>query len=170
MDSNVLVIGETHGHLKSIMAEAELVRSFKPEFVLHEGFVDYSKGEIEKFVDDCLNLNRSNELIQKYLPLLQAIKESGAVIEGCDDRTQQALWDDCEDITSEDYSRGVDHVLQKAERLREVLKNREEYMVSRIAQYSKMGRILAIIGVAHLQRVVEALQEKGIEVESIFLE
>lgn len=170
MDSRILVIGETHGNRKHIMAEVELIRNFKPEFILHEGFVDYPRKEIEKRIKDLVNLNQSNELIQEYLPLLRAIKESGAIVEGCDDKTQQALWDDCADITSEDYSQGLDHILEKAERLRKTLKNREKYMVDRIAQYSREGRILVIIGRAHLQRIIKALQEKGIKAESIFLE
>jgi len=58
---------------------------------------------------------------------------------------------------------------EKSDRLNELLEQinnvRENYMAKKIVQYSKKGKLLIILGAAHLKGVSNSLQTSGLEVE-----
>jgi hypothetical protein len=162
---DVMLIGEHHG--EHSVQEAEYIRGFRPVYVLFEGFTNHSQEEIEFFIEMCLNGDPA-ELTKRVIecvPLFEAIKEIGAIAVGCDDIYLQKLFERYYWNSAEDYSKGLQHLLEQTENLREISKERENLMSDVISEYAEKGKTLAIVGRGHSDYVLMNLENKGIKVE-----
>jgi pheromone shutdown protein TraB len=163
----VMVIGENHGNLSYTKEEARIIRDFKPEFILYEGFTDHSEEQIRRFVDDAVWFLG---VLEKELPekkrcnllLLRAFKDSEARLFGCDSiilqREQKSY-----DITFEDCLRGEEYVEEKRRKFFETNRKRSNYMSSHIIESAQNGDTLAIIGNGHFDEVMQELQSRRIQ-------
>ena len=157
--NEIMLIGEDHTNQTHSEIEAELIEDFKPDFILYEGFTDLSEDVIRKRIE------RDYNIISERIPapLYKAMRKSSAMITGCDSSLLIALFNSGLHMDEENMAD------EKSDRLNELLEQinnvRENYMAKKIVQYSKKGKLLIILGAAHLKGVSNSLQTSGLEVE-----
>nr|MCK4930061.1 hypothetical protein [Nanoarchaeota archaeon] len=129
----IVVIGENHVNPNHAKIEAKIIKKFKPEYILYEGFVDNPKKEIKKFIDSFISNNNdldlgklSDEIKHNYI-LLRSMQDSKAEISGCDFKVLQQEQDKYE-ITVEDTLKGEEQVEEKRRKFFEINRIRSMYM------------------------------------------
>jgi pheromone shutdown protein TraB len=168
-----IVIGENHKNPLHVNEEARIVRKKKPEYVLFEGLSEFSTEEILRLMEHFNDIKDAPEKIKRRKFLFETIIKTKSIPAGCDNSFLQELsnryFDEINNgIASSAYQLG--YLIEKSNRLYQILDERREYMTSKILEYSNMGRTVAIIGRSHLEKVDENLKRKGIKTKPIYLE
>jgi len=171
----VIAIGENHKSTLHINEEARIVRKKKPEYVLFEGLSEFSTEEILKLAERFNDIKDAPEKIKRRQPLFEAMIKAKSIPAGCDNAFLQVLSNNYLDeitygITSLDgYSLGIEQLLEKENRLHQILDKRREFMASKIFEYATIGKTVAIIGRGHLEKVDENLRKMGLKAKTIYL-
>ncbi len=163
---DAIIYGENHGTRKCYEEQTTLIRQYRPEFVLFEGF------KSDDAVDICpipYFLTEAGVFIPELELRYNAIREVGAKVAGCDLASDYSFPERSK-VTYEDYEKLIRKVQTRMNMKSEREKKMSERVVEFVSKRNTARPVMAIVGADHVRAgsgIYSILQEGNVKYETV---